>query len=129
MNKAKRRVRGIMLDLDGTVVDSRAAYLEAARMAFQRFGQETLDMKTALEIPRRLEQRQQLDDIVGTNVTGFLEVYLKQFYATTLKNTKPFPNIDKTLMYLSQKSQVGIDNDAFRSKSNGCFRTEALRDS
>jgi len=117
MKKAKGRVRGIMLDLDGTVVDSRAAYLEAARKAFQRFGQKTLDTKTALEIPRRLEQNQQLDDIVGTNVTGFLDVYLKQFYATTLKKTKPFPNIDKTLMYLSQKAKLALITMRFVPKA------------
>jgi len=108
MKKAKQRVKGILLDLDGTVVDSRAAYLEAARTTCQRFGQKTPDMKSALEIPRRLEQQQRLDDIIGMDVTDFLEVYLKRFYAITLNNAKPFPNIDKTLSDLSRKSKLAL---------------------
>ena len=50
------RAKGIFLDLDGTIVDSTEAYLEAARVSFQAIGQTMPANGTALEIPRRLEQ-------------------------------------------------------------------------
>ena len=35
MNENGLKVKGIFLDLDGTIVDSKEAYIEAARIAFQ----------------------------------------------------------------------------------------------
>jgi beta-phosphoglucomutase-like phosphatase (HAD superfamily) len=35
----KLKAKGIFLDLDGTIVDSTEAYIEAARIAFQAVGQ------------------------------------------------------------------------------------------
>jgi phosphoglycolate phosphatase-like HAD superfamily hydrolase len=58
------KVKGIFLDLDGTLVDSSPAYVEAANVAFSAFGHGSPELKVALEIPRRLELRQSLDDIV-----------------------------------------------------------------
>ena len=42
MNENGFKVKGIFLDLDGTIVDSKEAYIEAARIAFQ-----TVRAKTA----------------------------------------------------------------------------------
>ena len=39
MNKNGLKVKGIFLDLDGTIVDSKEAYIEAARIAFEACGQ------------------------------------------------------------------------------------------
>jgi beta-phosphoglucomutase-like phosphatase (HAD superfamily) len=40
MNSPKFHVDGIILDLDGTIVDSKEAYLDAARETFLAFGAE-----------------------------------------------------------------------------------------
>jgi len=39
MNENRLKAKGIFLDLDGTIVDSTEAYIEAARIAFQTVGQ------------------------------------------------------------------------------------------
>ena len=37
------KVDGLFFDLDGTIVDSREAYFEAAKIAFHTIGQKTLN--------------------------------------------------------------------------------------
>ena len=59
MNQKRWKTKGIFLDLDGTIVDSTEAYIEAARIAFQAIGKKTPETKVLLEIPRRIEQRLQ----------------------------------------------------------------------
>ena len=58
MNVNGLKVKGIFLDLDGTIVNSKAAYIEAAKIAFQAIGQKPPENKVAFEIPKRLEQGQ-----------------------------------------------------------------------
>ncbi len=108
MEEVKFRAKGIFFDLDGTIVDSRDAYLEAARTAFQAMGKKVPDAKTALEIPRRLEQNQQIHDLVNSNVEAFLEVYLKTYYSVTAAKTKPFPYVSATLQTLTQKAKLAL---------------------
>jgi HAD superfamily hydrolase (TIGR01509 family) len=62
----------------------------------------------ALEIPRRLEQRLPLSDIVKGDLQGFLDVYLKRYYAVTMEKTKLFPNIRRTLAQLSAKAKLAL---------------------
>jgi HAD superfamily hydrolase (TIGR01509 family) len=108
MSKAKLKAKGIFFDLDGTIVDSRDAYIEAARTAFQTMGQEPPEPKTALEIPRRLEQNQPLSPIVKGNVHKFLDVYLRTYYAISAEKTKPIPDIATTLETLSKKAKLAL---------------------
>src|SRR3990170_5984959 len=108
MSKTKLMVKGILFDLDGTIVDSRDAYLEAARTAFETMGQELPAPRLSLEIPKRLEQNLPISDIVKGNVANFLEVYLKTYYKITKEKTKPIPNIQVTLETLSQKVKLAL---------------------
>lgn len=117
MSKAKLRVKGILLDLDGTIVDSKEAYLEAAKTAFQILGQKPPEKRTALEIPKRLEQNLPINGIVNGSVTDFLNVYLKTYYSVTMEKTKPFPNVQATLEQLSQKMQLALITMRFVPKT------------
>jgi HAD superfamily hydrolase (TIGR01549 family) len=108
MNETKLKVRGILFDLDGTIVDSRDAYFEAARTAFQAMGQVSPTVQIALEIPKRLEQSQPIDDLTHVNTTRFLDVYLKTYYAITKAKTKPIPNIHVALDMLQQKAKLAL---------------------
>jgi HAD superfamily hydrolase (TIGR01509 family) len=108
MSEAKLQVKGIFFDLDGTIVDSREAYLEAARTAFQALGKEPPDAKTALEIPRRLEQKQPISDLVKGGTGKFLDVYLPAYYSITTEKTKPFPNVSTALETLSKKTKLAL---------------------
>jgi hypothetical protein len=69
MWSSKLRVKAVIFDLDGTLVDSTEAYREAAKIAVVTTGDWKMDARTVMEIPRRLEQNLPIDDlIVGTDV-------------------------------------------------------------
>jgi len=108
MSEVKLKAKGIFFDLDGTIVDSRDAYVEAARTAFQAMGREPPEPKAALEIPRRLEQNQPINDIVKADVRSFLAVYLRTYYAISAEKTKPIRGIAATLEALSAKAKLAL---------------------
>ena len=102
------KAKGIFFDLDGTIVDSREAYYEAARTAFQAMGQEPPEMEAALEIPRRLERKQSINDIIKSDPHKFLQVYLKRYYSITIEKTKPLPDVSVALDTLSAKAKLAL---------------------
>jgi HAD superfamily hydrolase (TIGR01509 family) len=109
MVRKKLRVKAILLDLDGTIVDSREAYIEALKSAFVAVGQELVDEKAALEIPRRLEQNLSINDLIGhADAQRFLEVYLKAYYEATITKSKPMPKISEILDKLSKKAKLAL---------------------
>ncbi len=109
MEKPKLKVKGIILDLDGTTVDSREAYIEAARAAFAAIGQANVDIKIAKEIPRRLEQNLSINNMInGIDMQKFLDAYLTSYYRVTATKTKPIPNVSETLKKLSQKAKLAL---------------------
>lgn len=109
MEKRKLKVKGIILDLDGTIVDSREAYVEAAKAAFAAIGQEKVDIKMATEIPRRLEQNLSMNNMIkGIDMQKFLDAYLKSYYKVTAIKTKPIPNVSETLKKLSEKVKLAL---------------------
>ncbi|MEM3627835.1 MAG: HAD family hydrolase [Candidatus Bathyarchaeia archaeon] len=102
-------MKAILLDLDGTIVDSREAYLEALKSAFKAIGKEFANEKAALEIPKRLEQNLPIDDLIeGADTQQFLEVYLKSYYGATATKTKPMPKISETLDKLSKRAKLAL---------------------
>ncbi len=114
----KLNVKGILFDLDGTIVDSREAYLEAANTAFEALEQKPLENKAALEIPKRLEQGLPIEDLVGTNVKTFLNIYLRTYYSVTKTKTKPVPNVRTTLTALSNKAKLALITMRFVPKAS-----------
>jgi phosphoglycolate phosphatase len=108
MNHNRLKTKGIFLDLDGTIVDSTGAYLEAARIAFLAIGKKTPEKQILLEIPRRIEQRFTIDDLTHGNTKEFMRVYLEAYYSVTESKTKLFPNISVTLEALSAKSKLAL---------------------
>lgn len=108
MSRAKLKVKGILFDLDGTIVDSKEAYLEAAKTAFQAMGQQPPAPRIALEIPKRLEQNLPLNDIIKVDEKSFLNVYLKTYYAVTKEKTRPIPGVAGTLKCFAQKAKLAL---------------------
>lgn len=102
------KAKGIFLDLDGTIVDSTPAYLEAARISFQAIGQQSPNCETALEIPRRLEQGFSIDDITYGESKRFLNTYLKTYYSITQQKTELIPNVKATLEVLATKQKLAL---------------------
>jgi len=109
MKNMKLRVKAIILDLDGTLVDSRQAYLEAARTAFSSVGQQTVTIKTAMEIPKRFEQGIPIDDLLpDVDTKKFRRIYLKAYYQAAAVMAKPLPDIAKSLQKLSEKAKLAL---------------------
>ncbi len=109
VDNTKLKARAILLDLDGTVVDSREAYHEAAKTAFAAMGLETFKITLVTEIPKRLEQDIPIDDLMkGINLNRFLQIYLKAYYQATVIKSKPFPNVADTLRELSGKAKLAL---------------------
>jgi HAD superfamily hydrolase (TIGR01549 family) len=108
MNPERWKVKGIFLDLDGTIVDSTGAYIEAARIAFQAIGKKTPEINVLLEIPRRIEQRLAIDDLTCGNTKEFMQVYLKAYYSVTEAKTRLVPNVSATLQTLSGRAKLAL---------------------
>ncbi len=100
--------KGILVDLDGTVLDTTDAYLCAAEMAFRDVGLEMPEETKVLEIPKLLEQRLPITNVVKVNVQRFLDVFLKSFYIIASSKTKPIPGVDRALGSLSRKAKLAI---------------------
>ena len=110
------KAKGIFFDLDGTIVDSTEAYVEAARVAFQTIGQTPPPNRTALEIPKRLEQGFSITDITNGEAKKFLSMYLKTYYSITRQKTKLIPNVSATLQALSEKNKLALITMRYVSK-------------
>ena len=103
------KAKCILVDLDGTILDSRGAYVEAAKIAFEVLGRKTVPSKTVMELPKRLEQDLPVGNLLaGLDQRKFLQVYLKQFYKAAAEKTEPFPNIEDTLRRLSAKAELAL---------------------
>ncbi len=102
------KAKGIFLDLDGTIVDSTEAYLEAARVSFQAIGQTPVSDEMSLEIPRRLEQGFSINDITCGETKRFLSTYLKTFYSVTQQKTRLIPNVKAALETLAEKRKLAL---------------------
>ncbi len=98
----------IFLDLDGTIVDSRHAYLEAAQIAYNAVGLEPPEKKVALEIPKRMEQGLGIEDLVGGDLKKFKAVYLQSYYVLTEQKTMLIPNVSVALEALSLKAKLAL---------------------
>jgi HAD superfamily hydrolase (TIGR01509 family) len=117
MEKTKLKVKGILLDLDGTVVDSKDAYREAVETAFKALGRKAVPAKIVMEIPKRLEQNLPINDLVGNiDVQKFLDLYLNAYYQATATKTKLMPKIEEALKKLSEKAVLALITMRYVSK-------------
>lgn len=109
MTNGKLRVKALLLDLDGTLVDSTEALREAGRAGFSAVGMvEHSDERIAFEVARRLEQDLPIDDLfvkfdLGAEVEErFLPAYLNAYYSAVISKSRLFPDAKVTLELLSQ---------------------------
>jgi beta-phosphoglucomutase-like phosphatase (HAD superfamily) len=111
-------VKGILFDLDGTILDTTQAYLEAAKLTFQTMGQQIPEYTQMLEIPKRIEKRLPIGDLTKIDPKKFREAYVKNFYRVAASKTKPVPQVAETLELLSRKVQLAVITMRFMPKEN-----------
>jgi len=105
----KLNAKGMFFDLDGTIVDSKRAYLEAIKTTLIKLGHNVFDSELVFEVPRRFEQSMAMDDLlVDIDPKRFREIYITAYYEATGKFSQPFPNVRETLRDLSRKSKLAL---------------------
>jgi phosphoglycolate phosphatase len=111
----KLRVKALLLDLDGTLVDSSKALREAGRAGFSAVGMtEHSDERIAFEVARRLEQDLPIGDLFAKFDLDaeiekrFLPAYLNAYYSAVISKSKLFPSAKVTLELLSQHFSLAL---------------------
>jgi phosphoglycolate phosphatase len=108
------KVRALLIDLDGTLVDSTSVLVEAAKHALTAIGLHHVNPQIGVEIARQLQSNLPLNDllnkkgIIGTKKQQFVKAYLNAFHNLTLTETKPLPNVHKTLEKLSKHMPLAL---------------------
>ena len=108
MQQVKFKAKGIFLDLDGTIVDSTAAYLQAAKIAFKAVGKPIPLDEVMLDLPKRLELGRPIEHITHGTTDEFLPVYLDAYHSISEQEAKLLPNVQSTLAGLSTKYKLGL---------------------
>ncbi len=114
--KASRKLKSqaLLIDLDGTLVDSSEAFSEAARKALQRFGSDYDSEEVGMDIARRLQLNLPLEecldnaDVDKASKKRFLQVFLQYFYEVAPKKTRLLPNVSKTLRRFSKNLSLAL---------------------
>jgi len=115
LTKPMVQARALLLDLDGTLVDSSEALKEAGRAGFVALGLSGFtDDTVAFEVARRLEQDQAIDDLFSELHRGkeveerFLPAYLDAYYSAVMFKGRPFPKAKETLQALSARFPLAL---------------------
>jgi HAD superfamily hydrolase (TIGR01549 family) len=108
MQQVKLKAKGIFLDLDGTIVDSTAAYLQAAKIAFKAVDKPIPLDEVMLDLPKRLELGRPIEHITHGTTDEFLPVYLDAYHSISEHEAKLFPNVESTIACLSTKYKLGL---------------------
>jgi len=108
-------VKALLLDLDGTLVDSRDALKAAGKAGFAAIGLGNFnDDRVSVEVARRLEQDLPIDDlftkfhIAKEAEERFLPAYLNAYYSAVISKSRLFPNVKETLDTLVESFALGL---------------------
>jgi HAD superfamily hydrolase (TIGR01509 family) len=108
------KVKALLIDLDGTLVDSTGALVEAAEQALTTIGFHQVNPQIGVEIARQLQSNLPFDNllhesgIVGAEKQVFFTAYLGAFHDITLEKVKPIPNVQTTLHTLSKHLPLAL---------------------
>jgi HAD superfamily hydrolase (TIGR01509 family) len=115
MVKRKRlKVKAILIDLDGTIVDITEPCIEAAKEAASILRLHNVDTKIGLEIAKKLQSNLSLDEVFAkfgidkSMGKRFLKAFLNAWYTIAPMKTQPLPNIHTTLQKLSKHFQLAL---------------------
>ena len=114
MTSKRLKVKALLIDLDGTLVDATEALVEAAEYASAAIGFQHTSPQIGVEIARRLQSNLQLNSLLRKNGIAeekrqkFVTAYLNAFHNLTLKKTKPIPNVHATLHTLSKDQPLAL---------------------
>jgi phosphoglycolate phosphatase len=114
MTSKRLKVKALMIDLDGTLVDATEALVEAAKHALTTIGFQRISPQIGVEIARKLQSNLPLNSLLRKNGIvkverqKFVTAYFNAFHNLTLKKTKPIPNVHATLHTLSKDQPLAL---------------------
>lgn len=114
MTGQRLKVKALLIDLDGTLVDATDALVEAAKHALSTVNSCNVNPQIGIEIARQLQSNLPLDNalhrngIVGVKKQKFVAAYLNAFHHLTLRKTKSIPNVHVTLNTLSKHLPLAL---------------------
>ena len=110
----KIAAKALLIDLDGTIINSEQALLEAATTAYIAIGADKFDARIGFEIARRMEQNLPVHDLLSPEfrnpftIKKFLRTYIDAYYVSTLTKTTPMPNVHETLRTLARTFPLAL---------------------
>jgi len=114
MAKHKMRVKALLIDLDGTIVDITEPCLEAAKEATSTLQLQNIDVQIGLEIAKKLQSNLSLDEVfdkfgIDKNMgKEFLKAFLNSWYTIAPMKTITLPKVHATLQKLSEHFQLAL---------------------
>jgi len=108
------RVKALLIDLDGTIVDITEPCIEAAQEAASTLQLPNIDSKIGLEIAKKLQSNLSIDEVsaeFGMDKSmgqKFLKAFLNAWYSIAPVKTTPLPKVHTTLQKLSQHFQLAL---------------------
>lgn len=114
MTAKKLKAKALLIDLDGTLVDSLEVFAEAAEAAFSAIGSGQSSQDVGLKIARHLQRNLPLNDFFDKTEVDtvlrekFLTIFLQAFYDIAPTETKPFPHVHKTVRKLSKDFPLAL---------------------
>jgi len=108
------RVKALLIDLDGTIVDITKPCLEAAQKAASKLKLQNIDPKIGLEIAKKLQSNLPSDDVFakfGIGKSGgkeFLKAFLDAWYVIAPVKTTALPKVHGTLQQLSKRFKLAL---------------------
>lgn len=122
------RVKALLIDFDGVLVDSTIAYMKATQVALKRFNLPGLieeEVKEiALEIARRLDlgyaRSEILEGMISLTpdrMTEFMNVWLMAWNEACLWEAKPFTGVQDVLAELSNRFPLALVTLRFLKKN------------
>jgi len=115
MVKRKRlKVKALLIDLDGTIVNITEPCIEAAKEAASVLRLHNVDIKIGLEIAKKLQSNLSLDEVfakfgIDENIgKEFLKAFLNAWYTIAPVKTQPLPKVDTTLQKLSEHFKLAL---------------------
>jgi HAD superfamily hydrolase (TIGR01509 family) len=128
----KLKAKALLIDLDGTIVNSVEVFNVATKAAFSAIGHKQSSGKLGLKIARCLQLNRSLDELFEENhVNGalreeFLSVFLQSFYTIAASRSKLFPNVKNTLHALSRDFSLALITRRHASKTQVVKELERL---
>jgi HAD superfamily hydrolase (TIGR01509 family) len=128
----KLEAKALLIDLDGTIVDSMEVFEAATEAAFSAVGHKSSSGKLGLEIARCLQLNRSLDELFEQNHVNealrekFLSVFLQSFYTIAASRTKLLPDVENTLHVLSRDFSLALITRRHVSKTQVVKELERL---